>query len=116
MTFWDYFQAIAVICLVLFGAFYITKVIAKSGGGGFRKCSGMKLIGTLSLGKDKGVAVVEIGKHAYVLGIGGQRVERLDKIELSELDLKEDPSVPPNFPTCFRNELNSRLNQWKRKK
>ena len=116
MTFWEYFKAIAIICLVLLGAFYMTRTIAKNGGGGFRKCSGLKLIGTLSLGKDKGVAVVEVGKHAYVLGIGGQRVERLDKIELSELDLHEEASVPPSFQSCFGKELNSRLNKFYRKK
>ena len=111
MTFWDYFQSIAIICIVIFAAYYFSRIIAKSGRNTAWKCSNLKLIGTLALGKDKEVAIVEIGKYAYILGVGGQRVERLDKVELAELGFSEDTAEPvtEKFSANFKNELYCRL-------
>lgn len=109
MTFWDYFQAIAIICLVIFATFYVSRIVAKNARGAAWKGSGLKLVGTIPLGKDKAVAVVEIGNYAYILGVGGQRVERLDKIELSELGFTREPSAPAEFPADFKTALMHRL-------
>lgn len=112
MNFWDYFQAIVIIAAVLFAAYYVTKLVAKTGGG-FRKSSGIKLIGSQTLGKDKSVSIVEIGEYIYILGVGTQRVEMLDKFLSSEFCLKkEEPAaVMPTFGESFREELNKRFNR-----
>lgn len=107
MTFWDYFQSVAIICLVLFAAFYASRLIIKSGRAATWKGSGMRLLGTIVLGKDKAVAIVEIGPYAYILGVGGRRVERLDRLALSELDLTAAPL--PTAAGGFTKVLAARL-------
>lgn len=109
MGFWEYFKAIAVIIGILAAAFYLTRFLAKTGGGSIRRTTGIKLVGSLPLAKDKSVAVVEIGDYAYILGIGGQRVERLDKIPAADLNIKKEEAPPKDFSSCFKDELRARF-------
>ena len=102
MLWWDYFKAIVVICILIFAAYYVTKVTAKASGGKFRRSSNIKLSGTLPLGKDKSVSIVKIGDYAYVLGVGTQRVEVLDKVPLSELNLTEEEFSEPRLSDLFK--------------
>lgn len=113
MEFWDYVQAIVIIGAVILAAYYVTKLVAKTSGGGFRKNTGIKLVGSQPLGKDKSVVIVEIGEFDYILGVSAQRVEMLDKIARTELGLKKEEQVqtPPSFGVSFREELNKRFNR-----
>jgi flagellar biogenesis protein FliO len=110
---WDYIQAIVIIAAVLFGAYYVTRLVAKTGGGGLRKSSGIKFHGSQSLGKDRSVAVVEIGETVYILGVSLQRVELLDKLPKADAALKkEEPTAPPpTFGESFKEELNKRFHR-----
>lgn len=98
----------------------MTKLVAKTGGGSIRKNTGIKLIGAQVVGKDKSVAIVEIGAHAYILGVAAQRVELIDKIDSSELGVKNEEKAPspvlPSFTASFKEELNRRLNKWNKNK
>jgi flagellar biogenesis protein FliO len=107
--FWDYFKAILAICAVLAAALYVTKLAAKTGGRTFRKSANIKLIASLPLARDKAVVVVAFGEYAYLLGVGGHHVERLDKLPLSEIELKKDEAPPEGFGASFKEELISRL-------
>ncbi len=113
LEFWDYVEAIVIIGAVILAAYYVTKLVAKTGGGGFRKNTAIKLVGSQSLGKDKSVAIVEIGEFTYILGVSAQRVEMLDIRPKSELNLNKDDGAetPPGFGVSFREELNRRLNK-----
>jgi flagellar protein FliO/FliZ len=113
LNFWDYVQAIAIIGAVILAAYYVTKLVAKTSGGGFRKSSGIKLVASQPLGRDKSVAIVEIGENDYILGVSAQRVELLDKLPKSELSLKkeEQAGAPPGFGVSFREELSKRFNR-----
>lgn len=102
MDFWDYFQPIAAICLILFAAYYVSRLVAQKNGGVMRKISGFKLLGNLPLGKDKSVAIVEIGKKAYILGLSSHNVEFLDKLELSELELDELTQESASFSSYLK--------------
>ena len=108
MGFWDYFKAIAVILAILFAAYFLTRLLAQYSTG-FRKSSAIKLIGSLPLSKDKSVALIEVGDYAYILGVGGQRVERLDKIPAAELNIRNEEAAPKDFSENFKTELMSRL-------
>jgi flagellar biosynthetic protein FliO len=111
--FWDYLQAIIVIAAVIAAAFYLTRLVARTGGA-FTKGTGIRLIGSQPLGKDKSVTVVEIAGTAYILGCGGQRVELLDKIPASELKLDATSPEPSggSFTASFREELAKRLRKF----
>jgi flagellar biosynthetic protein FliO len=113
LSFWDYVQAIIIIGAIILAAYYVTKIVAKTSGGGFRKTTGIKLIASQPLGRDKSVAVVEVGEFSYILGVSAQRVELLDKLPKSELSLKkEEPAkTPPSIGVSFREELNKRFNR-----
>jgi flagellar biosynthetic protein FliO len=109
---WDYIQAIVIIAAVLFAAYYVTRLVAKTGGGGFRKSTGIRLVGSQSLGRDKSVSVVEIGEFTYILGVSAQRVEMIDKLPKSEFSVKkEEPAAAQltTFGESFRDELNKRF-------
>jgi Flagellar biogenesis protein len=109
MNFFDYFKAIAEILIIILAAFYVTRLVAKTGAGRVRRGSAIKLVDMLPLSKDKSVAVVEIGEYDYILGVGGQHVERLDKIPSAELNIKEEETTPGNFSINFREVLKSGL-------
>ncbi|NLT14805.1 MAG: flagellar biosynthetic protein FliO [Clostridiales bacterium] len=111
LNFWDYVQAIVIIGAVILAAYYVTRLVAKTGGGGFRRSTGIKLIASQPLGRDKSVTIVEIGEFDYILGVSAQRVDLLDKLPKSEFSLKkEEPGqAAPGFGASFREELNKRL-------
>jgi flagellar biosynthetic protein FliO len=111
LNFWDYVQAVVIIGAIILAAYYVTKIVAKTGGGGFRKTTGIRLVSSQPLGRDKSVAVVEIGEFSYILGVSTQRVELLDKLPKSELGLKkEEPrEAQPGFGASFREELSKRF-------
>jgi flagellar biogenesis protein FliO len=109
---WEIIQAIIIMGVVIYASYYVTKLVAKAGAGGFRKTSGIKMLGNLPLAKDKSVAIVEIGDYAYILGISGQRVERLDKVPLAELNLKKEEAAPPSFTSSFKDELSKRMKKF----
>lgn len=110
MTIWDYVQAIVIICAVILAAYYVTKLVAKTGSGQ-RRGTGIKQVASMSLGRDKSVTIVEIGDTAYILGVGPQRIELIDKKNRDELVLDKDerPQSAVTFATSFRDELNKRL-------
>ncbi|MEL4106736.1 flagellar biosynthetic protein FliO [Oscillospiraceae bacterium WX1] len=114
LNFWDYVQAIAIIVAVLFGAYYVTKLVARTSTGSFRRNTGIRILGSQPLAKDRSVFVVEIGENAYILGVSAQRVELLDKQPTAQLGLpKEEPSpVLPSFAASFKDELNKRLKRF----
>lgn len=115
--FLEYFEAIVIIAAVLAAAYYVTRLVGKAGGSGFRKTTGIRMIGSQSMGKDKSVALVEIGRYRYVLGVSAQRVELIDKLgpeettQLGEetMPMSDEQAVPPTFAESFRQELNKRL-------
>jgi flagellar biosynthetic protein FliO len=113
VNFWDYFQAIVIICAVILAAYYVTKLVAKTGGGAYRKSTGIKQVASLSLGRDKSVTVVEIGETAYILGVSQQNVNLIDKLNKADLSLKKDETMitPPSFTASFKEELNKRLHK-----
>lgn len=115
MGFWNYAWAVIVICCVIFVAYYVTRVVAKTGGT-LRKNSNIRMAGSLPLGRDKSVALVEIGEYVYVLGVSAQRVEQLDRLPKSELSLVSDERVPgAEFSESFRKILNEQLHKLHRK-
>ncbi|HOQ15096.1 MAG TPA: flagellar biosynthetic protein FliO [Bacillota bacterium] len=114
MTFWDYFKVILAIAAVIASAFYLPRLALKSRGRVFgNQKSPMKLIGTLPLAKDKAVVLIEVGEYIYLLGVGSQNIEKLDKMRVEELNLKTDSDETSNHPTDngsgFMKELLSRL-------
>jgi flagellar biosynthetic protein FliO len=119
---WEYIQAIVIIVAVLFAAYYVTKLLAKTGSGGFRKSGAIKMLGSQSLGRDKAVTIVEIGEYVYILGVSAQRVETVDRLPKAEYYAKKEepvsampPAAPPlpSFGESFREELNKRLGRKK---
>lgn len=112
-TFWDYVQAIVIIAAVIFAAYYVTKLVAKTGVGAYKKAAGIKQLSALGLGRDKSVTIVEIGAFVYILGVSAQHVELIDKLTKEEFALqtkKEEQSAPmPGFSASFREELNKRF-------
>ncbi len=58
------------------------------------KYSQLKLIGMLSLGPKKAVAVVEVFGQWLVLGVGSENITLLTKIENPERSRSENKEVP----------------------
>lgn len=114
MSIWDYIQAIIILGAVIAAAYYVTKLVARTRGI-YQQCPDMKLIGSLPLAKDKSVALVAVGEFVYVLGVGPQRVEQLDKLPRGDLHLTEtEPMERPDFVSAFQKELRTRLNKWRK--
>ena len=106
---WDYIKAVAVMVAVIFAAYYVTRLAAKTGGA-VHNNKQIRQLASLQLARDKSVSIVGIGAHAYVLGVGPQRVELLDKLDLNQLDLTaEQQTEKSRFAESFQNQLCRRL-------
>lgn len=111
---WDYIQAIIVIAAVIYAAYYVTKLAARTAAGPARG-RGIRMRANLPLGRDKSVAMVEIGSNAYVLGVSAQRVELLDKFPLTELGAPEEDGPPaPEFADVFKREFDRRIGKLRK--
>lgn len=114
MGVWDYIQIIAVIGVVIYAAYFITKLVAGTSST-IRNSANVKQIGMLQLGRDKSVVLVEIGEYVYILGVGAQHIALLDKLARSELNLvREDGPPAAGFAETFQKELNERLKKLRR--
>lgn len=113
MGFWNYAWAVIVICAVLFAAYYVTRAVARAGGGGggLRRGKAVRLLGSLPLARDKSVALVEIGEYVYVLGVGAQRVERLDRLPKNGLSPAAEEQSGTEFAESFRKILGGQMNK-----
>ncbi len=75
---------ILIMALVLLAAYYTSRFLARSMRGG-RKGANLQLLDQLYLGKDKFVALLQLGDKGYLVGISGQTVTALDKLDPAEL-------------------------------
>jgi flagellar biogenesis protein FliO len=58
----------------------------------------MKLISQIRLGKDSSIAMVEIDDYIYVLGVGSQRVELIEKLSVSNFENFDEGRKSPTLP------------------
>jgi flagellar biogenesis protein FliO len=58
------------------------------------------------------VALVEIGGFAYVLGVSAQRVEKLDRLELDQIELRPEGPSRAEFSSDFKRQINERMGKW----
>lgn len=112
---WDYIQAIIVIAAVVYAAYYVTRLTAAKAAAGPARGRGIRLRASQPLGRDKSVALVEIGSSAYVLGVSAQRVELLDKLPLEELGPPPEETPPvPDFADILKRTLGDRLDKLRK--
>jgi flagellar biogenesis protein FliO len=109
---WDLIKSILVMVLVVFAAYYVTKIVAKTGNP-LRKNSRMKLISQIRLGKDSSIAMVEIDDYIYVLGVGSQRVELIEKLSVSNFENFDEGPEKPDFAEILKNQLLDRFRKPK---
>ncbi len=100
---------------VVFGAFYVTKFIARNGSPN-RKNDKIRLIAMQRLGKESSVAMVEIEQSVYILGVGSQHVELIDKLPITEtthLSIEEPAANRLDFAAILKRELGDRFRKLK---
>lgn len=112
MGFWSYLKAIFGICFVIFAAYYVTRYYARMSGGGLQRRSHIKIHGSTSVGRDKALVVVSVGKKAYLLGVGTQSIDCLDSFDVSELPA--DPEPDHNIGKSFQSELLERMKRLRK--
>jgi flagellar biogenesis protein FliO len=109
---WELIKSLITMVLVVFAAYYLTKIIAKRGGP-LRNNSKMRLISQIRLGKDSSIAMVEIDRVIYVLGVGSQRVELLEKLPVDAFEGFDDKTEKSDFAEIFKKQLLDRFNKQK---
>ncbi|MCT4606733.1 MAG: flagellar biosynthetic protein FliO [Marinisporobacter sp.] len=75
-----------VFCFVIIAAYYVTRLIAKNGTV-LTKGKNMKVIEKISLGVDKSIYFIGVGKFYYILAISKQNIELIDKIREEDIDM-----------------------------
>ena len=84
-----------IFALVLFLAYITTRFIGKHSG--FRSAGeNIKILERVSLGQDKSLAVVSLGKKGFLLGITNQTITNLGEADLSIYD-SENPVGTDGF-------------------
>jgi len=97
--FWYYFKLIAMICLILGAALFVTrysaKVARKGGGFGvFNRSDNIKLIDSFAIAKDKQLLIVSVAGRAFLLSVSSDRIEKLEELDLATLKLEEQRDTP----------------------
>jgi Flagellar biogenesis protein len=90
----DYLKAIFLIVLIIIAAYYVTKYIAARASGPRGRSADIHIRASAQLGRDRSLVVAEVGGMAYILGVTGQHVELIDKVDPEQLDA----SLPPQQP------------------
>jgi flagellar biosynthetic protein FliO len=71
---------------ILIAAYYVTKLIAKNGTF-LTKGKNMKVLEKVSLGLDKSICFIRVGKFCYILGVSKQNIELIDKISEEDMNV-----------------------------
>ncbi|QZY56763.1 flagellar biosynthetic protein FliO [Crassaminicella profunda] len=80
-----FISVLFVFIFIVVAAYYVTKLIAKNGSV-LIKGKNMKVVEKISLGLDKSIYLIHIGKHYYILAASKQNIDVIDKI--NEEDMK----------------------------
>lgn len=78
----------------------MTKLIAKNGNM-FIKGRNMKVVEKISLGLDKSICMIHIGKIYYVLAVSKQNIELLDKINPKDMEITSNSLQNEKFDDNF---------------
>ena len=109
---WELIKSLLTMVLVVFAAYYLTKIIAKKGSP-LRNNSKMKLVSQIRLGKDSSIAMVEIDGSIYILGVGSQRVELIEKLPIDAFEGFDENQPKSDFAEIFKNQLLDRFKKPK---
>ncbi len=115
MGFWDLIKSLFLMLLIIIAAYYATKLIARAQTPG-KNGGRIRLLSVLRLGKDSSVVMVEIERTVYILGVGSQRVELLDKLPADQLaasGVGDEGGVRPDFASILKKELGEKLRRLK---
>jgi len=94
---------IAVFAIVLYAAYYFTKLMA-SFSGGFSKSKHLKVADKLVLSKDKSLIIVKAGQKDLLLCVTSSSVQKiceLDGADLIDLGDGENAQTLPSFDHLF---------------
>ncbi len=89
---------LAVLGLVIFAAYFMTKYLANKAAGGRGKTRYFNVIDRFSVSKDKMFVLVAVGQTVYIIGVTNQGMTLLDQIALSELPAEDELMKKTAFP------------------
>jgi flagellar biogenesis protein FliO len=97
------FGVIAVMVLVIFAAYFLTKYVAAKANGVGGKTRHFRLIDRFSVSKDKMFVLISVGQSAYLIGITNQNMTVIDQKELSQFSAENEKTTRPAsaFPNLF---------------
>jgi flagellar protein FliO/FliZ len=109
-----FFILLLIFFAVLFLAYYTTKLISKKSAY-LMKNKNIRIIERAPLTIDKSIVIVNIGEIYYLIGVGKQSMELLDKIHKEDIeiildDMNDQHEVPSNK---FKFYLENFLNKYK---
>ena len=118
----DWFLLIwALVCIVVVLAmsYWVTRVVAGSGFGGFRKGTNGRTGGQIEvitqelLGKDQRLMIVRVGEKYYLIGVTSNAISMLSEIPWDETMTVSQPAeaghTPPSFGEAFTSVLKQKL-------
>lgn len=115
-----YISIIGVFCFILIAAYTITKLIAKNSST-FIKGRNIKVIEKIALGIDKSMYLINVGTAYYIIAVGKQNIELIDKISeeslkfnLNNTQYKKSEEASINIES-FKTSIINKLKEMKRK-
>ncbi|WP_165916155.1 flagellar biosynthetic protein FliO [Marinisporobacter balticus] len=86
----------------------MTKWMGKNGNL-FIKGRNMKIVEKISLGMDKSICMIHIGRDYYILAVGKQNIELLDKINQNDIKITLNPPKDEQIQEPFDDFLDEYL-------
>lgn len=90
-------RIIFIFLFVIATAYYMTKLIAKKGDV-FARNKNIKIIEKMSFGMDKAIYILRIGESYYIVSVGKNNIELLDKMSKEDLHFEPKDEYNKNEP------------------
>lgn len=105
---------LAVVVLILYLAYVVTKYIGRGVGAGARSGC-MRVRDQIPLGRDRAAAIVQIGTRFFLVGITGSQISMLAELEEDELIPFQDTNTIQGKPYPDFREMIDKLGRGKKK-
>ena len=103
----EIFGVIAVMIIIIFAAYFMTKYVAVKANGTSGKARYFKMIDRFTLSKDKMFVLIGVEKSVYFIGVTNQGMTLIDQKELSDLPAENEQSRKSNKFMNFLSVMNN---------
>ena len=108
---WRFITFVFIFIFIIFIAYITTKFIGKKSMI-FTASKNLKVVDRISLGLDKALYIIRLEDYFYLIAVGKQNIEFIDKLSKDEIDISSDSTGNFNSSTSLQPKFDSYLRKY----